>query len=373
MTNDSSFKKFSYVGLGNFVSTGLQGIFFLVFASLLEPTKYGELSYLISIAGTASIISRFGFPYMSIIYQAKEKSDLVNTVNVLAVITTAVASLILLLVDVYVALLCFALSMFVMNQYNLIGLKRYKKYLKISVLRGILFILIPITMFFLFELPGILGGIIISNFICSFEFFKLILKIKKFPSLQINLKLLTHNFSIDAAYNLPRWVDKLVIVPLLGFTIAGIYQFNLQILFFIAVLPAALHSFLLSEEASGKKQQKISYFVILISIIIVIVIFFTAPYIVEYIFPQYVSGVQSLQIMIFSIIPLAMTSIIAAKLQAKESTSVGYSAIVRIGSLLVLTAVLGTLFDLPGLAFAFLISTILYLISLYLIYKKIQS
>jgi len=147
-----------------------------------------------------------------------------------------------------------------MNQHNLLGLKKYKKYFRNLILRGILFITIPIALYFVYDIQGILIGMIISYLITSIEFIKLISKIKKFPKFNVSPNLLVQNFSVDAAFNLPRWIDKLVIVPLLGFAIVGIYQFNLQILFFVAVLPAALHSFLLSEESSGKKQKK-NYFI----------------------------------------------------------------------------------------------------------------
>lgn len=71
-----------------------------------------------------------------------------------------------------------------------------------------------------------------------------------------------------------------------------------------------------------------------------------------------------------AIIPLTISSILNAKLQSKESTVVGYSAIVRIGSMLVLIPILGSMFDLIGLSVAVLLSIILYTISLYIIYKK---
>ena len=48
-----------------------------------------------------------------------------------------------------------------------------------------------------------------------------------------------------------------MIAPLLGFTSLGIYQFNIQILFGLELIPIAIHSFLLSEESSGKKHKKI--------------------------------------------------------------------------------------------------------------------
>jgi len=47
---------FSFVLGSGFVVTGLQAVFYLFFATLLEPENYGEMSYLITLAGTFSII-----------------------------------------------------------------------------------------------------------------------------------------------------------------------------------------------------------------------------------------------------------------------------------------------------------------------------
>jgi len=74
--------------------------------------------------------------------------------------------------------------------------------------------------------------------------------------------------------------------------------------------------------------------------------------------------------MVLSIIPLTISSIFSAKLQAKESTKIGYSAIIRIGTLLALIAVLGTFYDLVGLSLAVLLSIVLNTIFLVFIYRK---
>ena len=95
-----------------------------------------------------------------------------------------------------------------------------------------------------------------------------------------------------------------------------------------------------------------------------------SPFFINEFFQKYSSGIPSLQILMIAIIPLTISSILNAKLQSKESTVVGYSAIVRIGSMLVLIPILGSMFDLIGLSVAVLLSIILYTISLYIIYKK---
>jgi len=97
---------------------------------------------------------------------------------------------------------------------------------------------------------------------------------------------------------------------------------------------------------------------------------FISPFFINEFFQKYSLGIPSLQILVIAIIPLTISSILNAKLQSKESTIVGYSAIVRIGSMLILIPILGGMFDLIGLSLAVLLSIIFYTISLCIIYKK---
>lgn len=60
-------------------------------------------------------------------------------------------------------------------------------------------------------------------------------------------------------------------------------------------------------------------------------------------------------------------------MQAVESSKVGYSAIVRIGSLLILLSVLGNAYGLIGFSLSVLISSILNTIFLYFLYKYTKT
>jgi len=57
-------------------------------------------------------------------------------------------------------------------------------------------------------------------------------------------------------------------------------------------------------------------------------------------------------------------------MQATESTKVGYSAIVSIGSLLILLGFLGNEYGLVGMSIAVVISSILNVIFLFFLYRQ---
>ena len=374
MAFDLASKNFSFVTFGRVGSAALHGGFYLMFAILLDPESYGNLSYLIALAGTFSVISRFGLNQSIIVYQAKKNQVLVNQINVLAVITTAVASIILIPINIFAALVCFALSLVTMNLHNQLGLKNYKRYMTYEISKGVLVIVLSLGFYYALGIHGILLGMAIGYFLFSFNFFRGInSKIKSFTLIRNNYKVLFHNFGVDASNNLTKFADKLLIVPLLGFTVVGIYQLNLQILVALETIPIALHAFLLSEESSGKKHKKIALIALTASVIIASFVIIASPFFIEEFFPKYSDGIFSLQILILSIIPLSIGAIFTAKLQAKESTLVGYAAIIRIGSLLALIFILGSSYGLVGLSFAILISVILNAIFLWILNKKSQN
>ena len=144
----------------------------------------------------------------------------------------------------------------------------------------------------------------------------------------------------------------------------------MQILFGLEILPRILYLFLLSEESSGRKHKKIAYFVVLVSGLITITVIIFGPLIIEQFFPKYSDGIIGLQILVISLVPISISSIITAKLQAVESTKVGYSAIVNIGSLLILLIFLGNVYGIIGLSLAVVRSSILNMIFLYYLYRN---
>jgi len=110
--------------------------------------------------------------------------------------------------------------------------------------------------------------------------------------------------------------------------------------------------------------------VVIGTVLLTIISIFLAPIVIESWFPKFSEGIFPLQILIISLIPLSFTAIFSAKLQAKESTKVGLTAIIRIGSLLVLIALLGNLYGLLGLSIAVLLSICVNTIFLGILYYK---
>jgi len=371
MAKENATKNFSYLGIGRVVALFLQALFYLLFASILEPELYGRLNVILALAGTFATLSRFGLGFTIQVFQSKKDSTSSNQIKTLFLVSTTAASLILLPIDIFAALLCFGMSLFIMYQQDLLGLKKYKKFMISSLVRSSLFFVIPILLYYAFEIPGIVLGMAIASIIPSIFFFK-DLKIKPFFDLKNRYKVLFQNFLVDTS-GLSVMIDKLLISYLYGFFIVGVYQFNLQVLMALQVLPGVLFSYLISEEATGATHKKISQLVFLASIGIVVAVIVVSPIFVEEFFPKYSEGILALQIIVLTIIPQAIGAKFSAKLIARESTKIGYVSLINIATLLVIIAIFGEIYGLVGLSIAVLISTSIGVIITYFLYRNLKK
>ena len=365
---------FSGLAVSRTVSSALRSLFFIVVATLMEPNDYGEMSFLIALAGTFSIVSRFGLPSTVIVYLAKGRTDLANHVNLLAIITSSIASVILVFVNEFSAFLCIASSLFFLHQRNQIGMQKYKAQLITAISQSVLMFAFGLPLFFVAGIPGLISGIAISNIVMIFPLFRYIsLTSISVEPIKENYKVILNNFGVDSANNLVRFIDKILIGAWFGFLSLGTYNFNMQILFAVEILSTVMYLFMLSETSRGEEHKKFSFLVVIVSVILAALVIFFAPYIIESIFPKFSDGISALQLLIVTVIPDSISLILTARMQATESRNVGYTAIVRICMLIGLISILGVMYDLIGFSIAVLASSIANLIFLYFLYKRQSS
>ena len=133
------------------------------------------------------------------------------------------------------------------------------------------------------------------------------------------------------------------------------------------------HRFLLAEQSQEKISKRFFLLLVLFTIFIILFGIFVSPYIIEFLFPQYLESIFAVKVIVFGTIPIFFISIITAKLQVMESNLVGYGVLVRIGTNLSLIPLLGGLWGVMGLVIANLISLVLLAVYLSIIYYKIQT
>lgn len=367
-------KDFSQLTLSRTVSSAIRAGFFIFIATLMEPSNYGQMAFLISLAGAFSVVSRFGLPFTVIVYLAKGKTELANHINLLAIITTSAASIILIFVDEFAAFLCITSSLFFLYQRNLIGDKKYKSHLISTVTQSVLMFGFALPLFWLAGIPGIIAGLALSNLVVIIPFFrKISLTSISIEPIKENSRVILNNFGVDSANNLVRFLDKILIGIWFGFLSLGTYHFNMQILFAVEMLSVVMYSFLLSEVSRGRKHKKSSILVVLASALFAGMVILFSPFVIESVFPKFSDGIFALQILIVSVIPNSVSLILTARMQAMESKNVGYSAIVRIGTLVGLIGILGTAYGFVGLSIAVLVSVSIHTVFLYFLYQRQSS
>ena len=145
------------------------------------PEQYGELSYIIAIAGVASLIAKFGFQYSVVISNSNNENFLSRNFNGFVFLSSTITALILIPINEYAALASIGFSFFAMNQHNLLGLRKYKQFMINGLIRSILLLTIPLGLYFILEIPGIIIGLVIGDLLCSIQYFK---------SISINKKIL---------------------------------------------------------------------------------------------------------------------------------------------------------------------------------------
>jgi len=374
MNFKESIQVLSILGSGQIAVILLNVIFYFGFAYILGPEKYGNLAYLISIAVTIPTLSRFGLSLAVVTFWAKKESELAQSSNLFVFIVSIITSLALIVIDPFVALLAFSSSIFIMQVGNYLGQKKYKKSSLSIVGRSILWIVLAFSLYYVMEIPGIILGMAIGNIVLSYNYLKS-LKFKElsFSKLKSKWKIISQNYGVSLQQTIPNQVDKLIIVPLFGFQTTGIFHFALQVLIALELISLTFHRFLLAEQSQEKISKRFFLLLVLFTSFIILIGIFVSPYIIEFLFPQYLESIFAVQVIVFGTIPLFFISILTAKLQVMESNLVGYGVLVRIGTNLSLIPLLGGLWGVMGLIIANLISLVLLAVYLSIIYYKIQT
>ena len=81
-------------------------------------------------------------------------------------------------------------------------------------------------------------------------------------------------------------LDKLIIVPLLGFTILGNYNLAIQAINIMLISSSVFYKYLLPQEATGVKNKNAKILIVCISVLISILGIFVAPILIDGFFPK---------------------------------------------------------------------------------------
>ena len=361
------------IGSSNIIGTAITSVFWISIAGLLGAESYGELSYFLAIIGISSIIATVGGGYTMQGYAAKGVK-IESSLYFLGIIASTVAAIILFLIfeNFGVSLCVVGIVAFNLILFEILGKKLYKKYFKIFVGQKILFVLIAFAFYFVF---GTVEGILVGYGVSLLLFSQIIYKSFKnnkvnFSLIRERIKFLSHNYIAELSATARNHVDKLIIAPLLGFSFLGNYFLGLQVLAIMLIIPGIVFKYTLPEDSTGKSTGKIKILTIIVSFFIMLLGIFVAPLVIPIVLPEYATTIDLIPILSLVIIPRTISVMITSSFLGKENSKyVVIGNIITFGVLVVSLFPLAELFEITGVAIAYVIafsSSTTYMIAKYL-------
>ena len=377
------FRDISTIGLGDIIGSGITALFWFYLASILDPSEYGQIHYLISIAIITSTFTVLGTQNVLVVYIAKNKDVVLTLLNL-----SLAAGIIILIIstvtfDMFsVGLLVLGIIIFTYGISRNLAKKEFKKYSTYTILQKSLTAGLALLAYNYFGIEGIIYGIALSYFV----YLKYIIEDAKNTKLSYNqLKIHINELKIHKNFILTNYflmitnsvtnqVDKLLIVPILGFALLGNYSLGLQIITMLTILPGIIFKFALTSHAiDGKISKNLKSNSILLSFVFVFIGVVIAPIVIPIYFQKYNEVVDIIQIMSFSIIPITISLFYYAKFLGLENGKIPlYGGIISSSIMISGMIVLGTIFEAKGIAITHVLSYSSLCLFYYLINKKID-
>ncbi len=352
--------------------TAITSIFWFYMASVIQPEEYGEIFYFISIVAIAFNLSNIGTQNNMVVLTAKGK-NLESTLNFLSIMFGVISSLALIIIfyQIDIIILLFGYLINGLSLGYLIGKQFYSQYGKYLLLQKILTVILGLSFFYFFGADGIITALGISYV----GFIAVIIKFHKnsridFLEFKNNFSFIWHNFSLKFIGALRENIDKLIIVPIIGFSFLGNYALTMQVIALMSMPNAIFYKYMLTNDSRRVQNKTLKRLYLLGATGLAIVCSVFLPIIVPDIFPNF-TEMGILQIMSFVLIPKAIVSIKYSEFLGEEkSKPVFLSAIVGLISMVTGIAILGSVYGAFGIAITYVLTTSLMAIFLLIWAKK---
>ena len=332
-------KGLGIIGFSDILGTIISSIFWIFIASVIKPDEYGEIFYFIAIVSMAFNLSTIGTLDTNIVFSAKGK-QLESTLNTVSLLFGVVSSLILMILfyKIDIIILLFGYIINILSLGYLIGKRLYSKYAIFLLSQKILTVIIGISFFYIFGADGIISALGISYMgfliIIFNSYRKSPLKFKEFKN---NFTFIWQNYSVKFVGVFKENIDKLIIVPLIGFTYLGSYVLALQFIGILAIPNLIFYKYLLTNDSRAIPNRTLKKYYILTTVCIAISGSIFLPTVAQYFFPQF-TDLSILRIMSFNVIPVAISSVRISELLGSEKSKP-----------FVISALIATAIVIPGM------------------------
>ena len=360
-----------FVTAGNTTSSLIGALFWVFIASLLSVHDYGLVNYYLSLSLLLSVVSLLGLNTTVITFLAKGNEKLKFQANQLVLISNCIAVILLLIFikSLAAGILLLAISFYTMSWAEILGRKENRKYAIVVMSQRFLQVILSLLLYYFIGLNGLIIGYALSALLLSYTFFKSFKHTKlqlQFNELAQRSSFIIDNYFLAISNTIILYIDKLLIAPLFGFEVLGLYQICFQFLLFLSIIPLSLFHFLLPRESAQLHVKKFAVIGLFAAMISYVAFVIAIPAIIGLYFPHFKQSILASQIMTFSIIPMTFSSILISNLFGREkSRPVLVTTAIYISVLLLLTIELGHTLGLIGLALSVVISSTVQSVSLF--------
>ena len=351
-----------YVTVGNLLGAAITGGFWLLLARLQTPEEYGTTNYGIAIASFSSFVVLLGLNTVVTTYLAKGSTKINIESNQLVFISSIIVAVVVsILHDWMLGLIVIGMAFWMMSLYEALGKKLYKQYALINIGARASQLALSLILFFMFGVPGVIIGFLISYFLFSYRYFRTIrhFNFRQFSEAKSLMKFALHSYSFNMSNAFFMYFDKLIIVPLFGVAVLGFYQLGFQFLMFLGMIPVSFYQYLLPEQsataaaAGSVKTTKVQIFGFLASVGLAGLLFMLSPWIVDHFFPRFVEAVGVLRILSVGIVPMMVVWNLNSRFVALNRTrSVVIGSAIYLIVQISLMLELGYSMGAPGIAIA---------------------
>ena len=361
-------KELVTVGSGDLIGTSLSAIFWFFLASQIEPNAYGQLQWFIAIAGILSSVALIGNVSTITVYVSKN-IPIQSALNFISLLASAILALIVIIlfpsfniIDSGILLVAYVINSLAVG--DLLGRKQFREYSKYTIVQKGLTLGLGFLFYYLFGYEAILFALVLTYVL----HYKRIISI--FQQVRINFELLREKKGFIVNNYLSSsllfgaigtgHIDKIIIVPLLGFTLLGNYSLGLQMIGVMMMFTNVFYKYVLTQDASNIDVKNLKILAVIISILLAFLGMFLGPIFIDLYFPKYVDTKIAIQIMSISVIPATIGQIYQSQLLgAERSKVVLVGTIFSITGLIVSMIVLGLSLGMIGLAYSLVISSII--------------
>ena len=363
MIHFKKIKELATLGSGEISGSALSAIFWFYLASQIEPAEYGEIHWILGIAGIFSYVALIGTLNTITVYTAKNVK-IQSTLYIISLFVSLILSLLVIIVfpgfyqvDSGILLIAYVINTLALG--DLLGRKHYSSYSKYLLIQKGLTLGIGILFFHFFGYQSIIFALAFSYIFYLKRIVDVFRTVKiNFNLLKDRFRFIVDNYVIFLVYALEEQIDKIIIMPLFGSVILGNFSLGVQAISVLMIFSLVFYKFILPQDASGNNLKKFKIFAILVSVFMSAIGILVGPFLIEEFFPKYIEAKDAIQILSIDPIPATIVLILQSKfLGAERSKTVLYGTILSVSILIVTMFILGTYFGIVGLAWSIIIAT----------------